>query len=301
MRISTSWNQQVGLNAMLNQQAKTSQTQEQLSSGLKNILPSDDPIAASKVLEFKNEIEQLTQYKRNIDTARERNRLEESALSSTQDALLRAKDLSIQASNGIMTANDRNSIKLEIDQILGQVAGLANTKNANGEYIFSGYLSKTKPFEKDALGSYQYNGTEDQRKIQVSEERRVADGDTGFDVFENVTSTTGGARNIFNTLTSLSDALATNTADISEEMGDIENTLESLNQARSAVGSRLRTLDGQEAQHEKFLVDFKTTLSDVEDLDYAEAISRFNQQNTALQAAQQSFAKVQNLSLFNYL
>ncbi|MCK5831376.1 MAG: flagellar hook-associated protein FlgL [Methylococcales bacterium] len=301
MRISTSWTQHVSLTSMLDQQSQLSKTQKQLSSGLKNTLPSDDPIAASKALAFKSIIEQTNQYQRNIETARERNRLEESALESAQDVIFRAKDLSIQAANGTMTDNDRIAIKAEVDQLLGHMVSVANTQNANGEYIFSGYLSKTKPFDLDVAGAYEYLGTEDQRTIQISEERRVADGGTGFDIFENINSAAGGQRSIFNTLESLSTALANNEPDINEEMSDLESTLESLNRARSAVGSRLRTLDDQEAQHEKFLLDFKTTLSEIEDLDYAEAISRFNQQDMALQAAQQSFSKIQKLTLFNYL
>lgn len=301
MRISTPWTQQTSLSSMLNQQYKLSKTQAQLSSGLKNNLPSDDPIAASKALAFKNEIEQINQYQRNIDTARERNRLEESALGSAQETIMRVKELSLQAANGVMSASDRLSIKDEVDELLGHMVGLANTKNANGEHLFSGYLSKTQSFDVDATGEYQYQGTKDQRVIQISEERRVADGNTGFEVFENIDSAAGGTRSIFNTMKSLSTALANNEADINEEMSDLDSALESFNQARSTVGSRLRVLDSQEAQHEKFLVDFKSTLSEVEDLDYAEAISRFNQQNSALQAAQQSFAKVQSLSLFNYL
>jgi flagellar hook-associated protein 3 FlgL len=45
----------------------------------------------------------------------------------------------------------------------------------------------------------------------------------------------------------------------------------------------------------------QTTLSEVKDLDYAEAISRFEMDSAVLQASQQSFSKVQQLSLFNYL
>jgi len=45
----------------------------------------------------------------------------------------------------------------------------------------------------------------------------------------------------------------------------------------------------------------KTVASEIGDLDYAEAISQFNLQNVALQAAQQAYTRVQNLSLFNYL
>lgn len=301
MRISSSWSHQVGLNSMLSQQSKLTRTQLQLSTGLKNNLPSDDPVAATKALAFKNEIKQIGQYLRNINTARERNSHEESALSSAQDLLLRAKDLSLQSVNGIMSADDRLAIKVEIDQLSDQLLSIANTQRANGEYLFSGYLSKTKPFELNASNIIGYLGTEDQRSIQIGEGHRVADGNAGFEVFENIDSVTGGKRSIFSTLKSLSTALANNVSNINHEMGDLDNALESLTRVRSTVGSRLRTLDSQEEQNEKFLLDFKSTLSDIEDLDYAEAISRFNQQDNTLKAAQQSFARLQKLSLFDYL
>ncbi len=86
-----------------------------------------------------------------------------------------------------------------------------------------------------------------------------------------------------------------------EVLTDLDNALESFLGARTAIGARLRTLDNQESQNEKFILDLQTTLSDIENLDYAEAISRFNIQDIALQAAQQSFTRVQNLSLFNFL
>lgn len=67
------------------------------------------------------------------------------------------------------------------------------------------------------------------------------------------------------------------------------------------VGARLRALDDQANQNESYLISMQTTLSEVKDLDYAEAISRFEMDSAILQASQQSFSKVQQLSLFNYL
>ncbi|MGZ4994266.1 MAG: flagellin, partial [Methylobacter sp.] len=82
---------------------------------------------------------------------------------------------------------------------------------------------------------------------------------------------------------------------------DLDSALNSFLEARTSVGIRLNVLDDQESQNEKFVLDTKQTLSETQDLDYAEAISRFQLQSTALQAAQQTFAKVKGLSLFNYL
>jgi flagellar hook-associated protein 3 FlgL len=52
---------------------------------------------------------------------------------------------------------------------------------------------------------------------------------------------------------------------------------------------------------DQMLLQFKTTRSDVEDLDYTEAVTRLNRDQIALQAAQSSFAKISQLSLFQYI
>jgi flagellar hook-associated protein 3 FlgL len=70
---------------------------------------------------------------------------------------------------------------------------------------------------------------------------------------------------------------------------------------RASVGTRLNALDRQEEINSDSILNTKTVLSATEDLDYAEAVSRFNQQTVSLQAAQQIFTQVKKLSLFNYL
>ena len=63
----------------------------------------------------------------------------------------------------------------------------------------------------------------------------------------------------------------------------------------------MRRADQQAETNDAFNLQLKETLSELQDLDYAEAISRLNIQMLALQAAQQTFAKTQSMSLFNYL
>jgi flagellar hook-associated protein 3 FlgL len=60
-------------------------------------------------------------------------------------------------------------------------------------------------------------------------------------------------------------------------------------------------LDEQENLNADYILDNQSTASEIGDLDYAEALSKFNIQQLSLQAAQQAYVKVQNLSLFNYL
>jgi flagellar hook-associated protein 3 FlgL len=74
-----------------------------------------------------------------------------------------------------------------------------------------------------------------------------------------------------------------------------------LSNIRADVGARLSTLEDGKSARESYDVELQTTISNLQDVDYAEAISRMNRQMLGLQAAQQSYAKISSLSLFSYL
>lgn len=120
-----------------------------------------------------------------------------------------------------------------------------------------------------------------------------------------------GTQDMFSSLQNLVDALA-GAEDGSAEVAQLNTTLaqglenldrgiENINTLRAGVGVRLNHVESQLNINESFNLQLKETLSGIQDLDYAEAISRFNLELTALQAAQQAYVKMQGLSLFNYL
>lgn len=82
---------------------------------------------------------------------------------------------------------------------------------------------------------------------------------------------------------------------------DLDQGLQNILEIRARAGSRLNTLDRQKDANDVFLLQAQQSLSGVQDLDYAEAASRLNRQLLSLEAAQQTFVKVQGLSLFNFL
>jgi flagellar hook-associated protein 3 FlgL len=88
---------------------------------------------------------------------------------------------------------------------------------------------------------------------------------------------------------------------VGQLLADIDQATEHVIGARSEIGARLRALDQEESLTEDFSVQLTETLSDIRDLDYAEALSRLSQQLFGLEAAQQAYARTQGLSLFNYL
>jgi len=298
MRISTAFTQLTSVNSLLDQQAKMNKTQMQLSSGKKNLTPADDPMAAAKVVDLNQTIKQTEQYQSNINSTRQRLGLADGVLQSAVDLMHKVKDLGVQGLNGSNSPSDRIAIATEMRALNEQLAGLANTQNANGEYIFSGFNSNQPSFTETAPGSglYSYGGSASgPRVLQISADRQMADGDLGTSVF--------GTPGVDSTLEAI-DKFATamkNTPPSAASLDDLKTALDKIITTQSSVGVRLNTLDRQEENHLDYAAEMTKVLSDTEDLDYASAISKFNLQNTSLQAAQQSFAKVQNLSLFKYL
>ena len=100
------------------------------------------------------------------------------------------------------------------------------------------------------------------------------------------------------------DSAAGNTAlanQLNTAMSDIDRALDNTLRVHASVGNRLAEVDSAKASSQDLVLQYKKTLSDTRDLDYAQAISDLTQQQLTLQAAQQSFAKVQGLSLFNFI
>lgn len=294
---------------MLNQQASLQQTQLQLSTGKKLLKPSDDPVAAARVIDLNQSLKQTEQFQSNANAARHRLTMEEGVLQAATDILQRIHELGVQGLSGTNTPSSRNAAAVEMEALNGQLVNLANTKNANGEYMFSGFKSNTQPFSKEAgnPGAYGYAGDANSRLIQIDSASQVADGDPGSHVFGVPTGASpaavpspGSIANVFEAIGKFAADLKANTPN-SASLDDISNALDRVGSVRASVGARLNVLDRQEEINSDSILNTKTVLSETEDLDYAEAISRFSQQQVSLQAAQQTFAQVKKLSLFNYL
>lgn len=301
MRISTSWNNQLGVNAMLDQQAKLSETQLKLSSGKKYLSPAENAVAATNLIDLNQNIKENQQYQVNIGAARQRLSLQESALDNAGSVLHRIRELTVQGLNDSNTATNRSQIAAEIDELNKQLMGIANTQNANGEYIFSGYRTDQAAFTDTP--TYAYQGDSNQRRIAIGPSRQVTDGDAGDAVFGAVQTaplTTGSMTNVFQAVAQISADLKANTPN-RNSLNDMDTALVRFDTVRASTGARLNALDDQENLNADYILDNKSTASDIGDLDYAEALSKFSLQQISLQAAQQAFTKVQSLSLFNYI
>lgn len=400
MRLSSVQIFQQGISAILAQQANLARTEQQLATGLRLLSPSDDPVAAIQVLDITEDLARVDQFQRNSSLAEGQLALEESTLGSVGNVIQRVRELVVQANNASQGPETRRGIATEIAARVDELQALANTRDANGEYIFAGFQSQTEPFSRSGAAVV-YNGDDGQRFLQLGGSSQIAVRDSGADVFlripsgngtfevaavsansgtavagegntdgsfvrddytisfsqlsptdpvayqvqdsslavvssgtyetgdviafagasirfegnpadgDDFTVTPSSKQDMFTTLenivATLNDTSAApaevaklNTA-LGQALENLDQALGNVLEVRADVGVRQQRVDSQVSINESFNLQLQETLSDVQDLDYAEAISRFNLQLTALQAAQQSYVKAQGLSLFNYL
>ena len=419
---------------ILRAQQQTFQTQQQISSGQRIVSPADDPVASARIAQVNQEVSRVEQYIDNADSVESRLKLEENQIQQVSSLLFRIRELTVQAGGLALTQTDRQGVAAELDTRLEELFDLANTRDANGEYIFAGYQGGVQPFVKTQAGEYLYQGDDGQRLVQISSSTQIAMSDSGKSIFMDIDSASklmaardepgnssnatitassidntidaadgltnyarnsypedymvvydDGAYNIYSRTDFLANngvlaapinaapipdtgspmTIDANAIDMAPATPDITNlgwsitvtgtpadgdrfyvdstekqgllttvaklsqalkslsdspadtlilddvladTLDNLSAAeenmsriKTQIGARQNTLDSVRLLHEGAQIVNQEVLSELRDLDYTEALSRLSLETFTLQAAQQSFAKISNLSLFNFL
>ncbi|KXG78810.1 Flagellar hook-associated protein 3 [Fervidicola ferrireducens] len=125
--------------------------QDQLSSGKRVRLPSDDPVSAVLAMRLRNTLLSVDQYAKNVDDAVTWLQNTETALQNTGEILQRIRELVVYGANGTLTESDRKAILDEITQLKEQILQEANA-SYNNKYLFGGYSANIRPFSYDASG-----------------------------------------------------------------------------------------------------------------------------------------------------
>jgi flagellar hook-associated protein 3 FlgL len=185
MRISSVQSFNNGVSGLQRNYANVTRTQEQISSGNRILTPADDPVASVRLLQLDQQQAVLGQYKDNLTAAKNSLAQEETTLTSTVNVLQRIRELTVQAGGGALSAADRKSIAKELGERENELLSLMNSRNARGEYLFSGFLGKTEPFVRNPDNTYSYQGDEGQRSVQVASSTNVAINDNGRRLFES--------------------------------------------------------------------------------------------------------------------
>jgi len=306
MKVSTSLFFERASAQLGNVQGSLAKTQEQLSTGKQITKPSDEPDKASTVTRLESEMARQKSYQETLTTVQTRLTSQETSLRNVSDVLIRIKELTVQAANDTISAPDRKAIGLEIIGLRDQLLSQANAQDTNGNFLFAGSRSTQAPYALDANGHITYQGDQSRMKVQVGDNRRMNANTPGSDVFLRVVRDDGKGRqvgvNFFEALKDLSDAIINGLPkDMDRGLGEIDILQQGISNATAQIGSDMSVVDMQNSVLDETTLRLKSTLSDVQDLDYTEAITRMNKDQLALEAAQSTFAKIAKLTLFNYI
>jgi flagellar hook-associated protein 3 FlgL len=306
MKISTNLMFEKATKQMTSSQTNLAKSQAQLAQGKQVINASDAPDQAATIQRLKSILTRQESYQSSLNTVKNRLQGEESTLQSVSDLLVRAKEVAVQGANDTLNPGDRKGLATEMKALRDQMLSLANTKDSNDNFLFAGSRVKQQAFAENSSGVPVYRGDQTRMNVRVGEQRSIPINRTGTGAFVSVnrTDTDGTAIGVgfFKVMDDLISGLNNSKgADVSRGVGELDNLQLGVSLARAEVGTNLNVVDQQTSVIEDMTLNLKTTLSSIEDLDYASAITKMNQQMLSLEAAQSSFAKVSKLSLFNFI
>jgi flagellar hook-associated protein 3 FlgL len=193
MRISTAQMHFNTLNALGTRQSEISKLAQQISSGVKLTRGEDDPVGMASALRLQHTLASLDQFDSNSAVLSNRLRSQETALSDAGDVLQRARDLTIQASNGILSDSDLHSIAVEMRGLRSSLLQISNRDDGTGRMLFAGNRDGVAPFT-DNNGGVIYLGDDGQNDVDVAPSVAVADTEPGSAVFLRVTTGDGISR-----------------------------------------------------------------------------------------------------------
>ena len=306
MKVSTNLFFDRALNQMVASQSSLAQSQAQLSTGKKVVQVSDAPDEATAIQRLKSVIARQDSFEQAVKTAQNRLNAEETALEATANIMVRMKELTVQALNDTYGPKDREIIAVEMQGLQEDLLSYANTRDVNGAYLFSGSRVFTPPFAANAQGDIVYQGDETVNLVEVGDQRSLRLNRTGTEVFGRVTrdlpdgSTEG--RSFFQSVQDLVDAVRTSDRGaMNRGLAEFDTLNQQVAISQAKVGSAMNVVSNQTAVLEETRLQLRTVLSEIEDLDYTEAVTEMQKRMMALEASQASFAQISRLNLFEYI
>lgn len=316
MRVTQSMLSNNMLRNLSNSYNKMSELQNQINSGKKITRPSQDPVVAIKGMSYRTDLNKVEQFERNVTQVNSWLDSSDDALGQVGDALNRVKELVVQAANDTNTADDRQKIKLEIDQIREQLQDIGNTKVAD-KYIFTGTKTQSPLFVDGEINPdlLEMDDTTtpptptDNLIPSTSSEVRMEVFD-GIQLDVNSSDAAGLFQQVDQLMGKISEAMENSDSDeIGNLLGGIadgtNDTLSELQnkvlEARADVGARQNRVEMMTNRLETHEINVTKQMSDNEDVDYAETITEMVNYESIHQASLSVGANIIQQTLVDFI
>jgi flagellar hook-associated protein 3 FlgL len=275
------------LRNLSNSYAKFDTYFDQLNTGKKISRPSQDPVIAMKGINYRTQVAEVAQHKRNVNEAHQWMDNSDAALDKATQAVQRLRELAIQAANDTYDEQERKSIKEEAEQLKEHLIDLANT-SVNGKYIFNGINTKVP-----LIGTEQNSDGSGDVFIEVAQGSKLKVNVNGADVF---------GEELFMAVDDFIQALDSDTErDFDKSIGELDEQVNNIIDARAELGARMNRLELVENRLSEQEIIAKKTMSENEDIDFEEAITNLLTQESLHAAALAAGSKIIQPSLMDFL
>ncbi|WP_209588035.1 flagellar hook-associated protein FlgL [Massilia sp. BHUDP2] len=303
MRIATSQYQSTMNQSLQNNQERITHLTQQLASNKRIMVPSDDPVDSVRLARLAREEATVQQYRDNIASIKIRMTKTEGILQNMADELIPGRDLLVWASDGSNAPQDLNAMVSPLESLRESLFYGANSIDQEGNYNFSGTLTRTAPIAYDPaapLGSrYTYVGNTNSQQVVV-----------GNGITQPANQNLEGIEQLLNRLDQAIVGLKAPTASANDPTlrATLSSTLDGFDGALNLLSSKVATLGGAQnimktldANHANISLSNKMAITDIGTLDVGEAATSLNAYSTALQATYKAYSRIGTLSLFSML
>ncbi|MGB4266210.1 MAG: flagellar hook-associated protein FlgL [Limnochordia bacterium] len=287
--------------------------QQQLASGKQILRPSDDPAGVISVMELRSSLAENDQLLKNVTGALSWLESVDTVLGSVTSVLHRAKELTVYAATGTLNSDDRNAILKEVEQLFANVLELSNASHG-GRYLFAGQKSTTMPFQRasDDPDSPDYwvikyhGGLANQETAALNVE---INSNTVIDL--NIIQASGTNAEdaedqvflpIFNVLSGIiQDIKNDDPGALNQRLGELKDALDGLLSARAEVGAKLHRVALAEERLKDLHLNLNKMLSNIQDIDVAEAIVNLKNEENGYRVALAVGARIIQPTLVDFL
>jgi flagellar hook-associated protein 3 FlgL len=159
--------------------------QQQLTTGLRILRPSDDPAGAARSIQLERGLSEVGRFQRAAAAGRDGVEAAASTLLDGSTLLSEARELVLQGMNGTLSPDDRRALAEEVELIRSQLLELAN-RELSGRYLFGGIESKSPPFEEITVGGRTlvvYRGSDQSGSVLAGEGVEIELAPPGSELF----------------------------------------------------------------------------------------------------------------------
>ena len=296
-RITTLGNTNAMRDVITASQERLSAAQEEIATGVRFNRSSQAPADAASYLRNQRSLDRLSQLERNSANARLWLDTTDTALQDAVDSATRARTLAVQGANDVNSPEARAAIAANLRQIAEEMINLSNT-TVNGRPVFAGTADTAVAY--DAAGNFLGDGGAVVRSVTPNDSFTVAaNGPAIFGTPDGANPYNGTT---FQVILELADAVeAGDAARVRTGIEAVDGAVARLQAETGRIGGLSARLDEIDARNQASQISTSAQISEVRDVDMAEAILRLKSAETSYEASLAAASRSLSRSLLDFL